>query len=223
MQTHTMSQLLQKALDPYRNQAMERLLIARDAFHYSAAGYALLTSPETGPEIARHRIHITESGFTITQDDASPGPAGNGYRIRFNAAVQAGLARSTMDAAYARMLSESVAATGDYATAKNEFTQLRDQDWFAFAMHLRNAFSHNNIWNFGKRSKLPVRWRNFTIDAAMAGLPLNDFLPWYHGLQLCAQMILYVEGIVDYRQQRVPCYTQSSTSGAPDTLNASLR
>ena len=38
----------------------------------------------------------------------------------------------------------------------------------------------------------------------MAGLPLNDFLPWYHGLQLCAQMILYVEGIVDYRQQSVP-------------------
>ncbi len=199
-----MNQFLRKALDPHRNQAMERLLIARDAFHYSAAGYALLTSPETGPEIARHCIHITESGFTITQGDTSPEPEGNGYRVTFNAAVHAGLARSTMDAAYARMLSESVAATGGYATAKQEFKKLRDQDWFAFAMHLRNAFSHNNAWNFGNKSKLPVQWRSFTIDAAMAGLPLNDFLPWYHWLQLCAQMILYVEGIVDYRQQSVP-------------------
>lgn len=198
-----MNQTLRNALDPHRNQAMERLPTARDAFHYSAAGYALLTAPETGPDIARHRIHITESGFTITQGDAPPGPTRNGYRITFSAAVHAGLARSTMDAAYARMFSESVAATADYAAAKNEFNNLRDQDWFAFAMHLRNAFSHNNAWNFGSKSKLPVRWRSFTIDAAMAGLPLNDFLPWYHGLQLCAQMILYVEGIVDYRQQHV--------------------
>lgn len=199
------NKFLKIALDPYRNRAMERLLTARDAFHYSAAGYALLTSPDTGPKISQYRIHITESGFSISPNDAQVEFRGNGYQVSFGAAVKAGLARSTIDAAYARMISESVGATADYAAEKAEFENLRDQDWFAFAIQLRNAFSHNNSWNFDKRTKnrLPIQWRRFSIEAKMHGLPLNDFLPWYQGLQLCAQMILYVEGRVDYRQQRI--------------------
>ncbi|WP_238345939.1 hypothetical protein [Luteimonas saliphila] len=51
---------------------------------------------------------------------------------------------------------------------------------------------------------MPATWnRKFTVTREMAGKFARDFLPWFWGTRLCAQMILYVSGVVDYRQEMV--------------------
>src|SRR5690606_37183317 len=102
---------------------------------------------------------------------------------------------------FEKMISDSVDAARQYARSVGELELLHQEAWFALAVHLRNAFAHNGRWSFeNKRSTFPVRWRRFTLEREMEGQVASGFLPIFDGIQLCAQMINYVSGVVDYKQ-----------------------
>lgn len=188
-----------------RDTTLQRLKFAHDMFHCSAASYALLTSPVTGPALTQYKVVFHESGFQVLPLNGET-PRGISLTIRFGDAIKDGPAREMMDVVYEKMISDSVEATRTYARSKGELEALVNEEWFAVAQHLRNAFSHDGRWSFrrGRHPPLPSTWNHkFTVTRDMAGQPARGFLPWFWGTRLCAQMILYVSGAVDHRQQRV--------------------
>lgn len=184
-----------------RDQVLQRLKLSRETFRCSAAAYALLTSESSGKELERYKAVFHETGFSVQLTDESA-PAGISLSWSFHKPA----ARAMMDTIYAKMISESVEATRDYASSVSdaELKGLNSQPWFLIAIHLRNAFSHNNRWEFKIKDVFPVKWRSFEITRQMEGHPAAEFLPWFQGTQLCAQMINYVSGVVDYRQNQIP-------------------
>ena len=188
-----------------KDTALRRLHVARDMFHCSAASYALLTSPVTGPTLTQYQVIFHESGFQVVPLDAAK-PGGISLTIQFGGAITDGAATEMMHVVYEKMICDSVEATRAYARWKGELGDLLQQEWFAVAQHLRNAFSHSGKWSFprDRHPPLPATWNyKFTVTREMAGKPARGFLPWFWGTRLCAQMILYVSGVVDYRQEMV--------------------
>lgn len=188
-----------------KDTALQRLYLARDMFHCSAASYALLTSPVTGQALTEYQVVFHESGFQVVPREA-PNQHGLSLTIQFGDAIQDGAATAMMDVVYEKMICDSVEATRAYARWKGELEQLSQQEWFAVAQHLRNAFSHSGKWSFrrDRHPPLPATWNyKFTVVREMAGKSVRGFLPWFWGTRLCAQMILYVSGVVDYKQEMV--------------------
>jgi hypothetical protein len=61
-----------------------------------------------------------------------------------------------------------------------------------FSRHYRNAIAHNGHWNFYSDKGLPITWRNRTIAMEMNKKPIDGFISWFEGLQLCAQINLFI-------------------------------
>ena len=112
-------------------------------------------------------------------------------------------ALALLELAFQKVLSDSVDIVKAYAREVDEWHQLKREHWFAFALHLRNAFSHNGKWHFESHAVLPVRWRNYSVVREMQGDPAQGFITHYHGTELMAQMMLYVSGRTDCRQGRI--------------------
>lgn len=56
---------------------------------------------------------------------------------------------------------------------------INKKEIFKFANHLRNGAAHNNKFNFNAKtiSKLPIKWRNKTIESSLRGTEVfNKFL-----------------------------------------------
>lgn len=188
-----------------RDATLQRLEFARNTFYCSAASYALLTSPVTGPVLKDRKLIFRESGFEVLPTGETAAPPRLGLTIRFADAISEGPARAMMEVVYQKMISDSVEATRAYARSRGELNLLIQEEWFAVAQHLRNAFSHGGKWSFRRgHPPLPAMWNyKFTVIRDMAGRPALGFLPWFWGTRLCGQMDSYVRGIVDFRQQRL--------------------
>ncbi|KAF1692772.1 hypothetical protein CSC62_14150 [Pseudoxanthomonas jiangsuensis] len=186
-----------------RAAADAALMNARNVFHVAAAAYALLTDEEHGGLIANYQFWISEKGFKATRrGEERPHGDGSYRRISYERQVAQASADAMIELVTGKMICDSYEATKRYAIAVGEWEQLRDQPWFNFAWHIRNAHSHNGRWDFRSNSRgLPVTWKRFTISIDLEGQEVAGFLPVYEALNLCAQMILYVQGYVDFAQQ----------------------
>jgi hypothetical protein len=107
------------------------------------------------------------------------------YRIAFNSSLPTDAALAVVRSSFYAMLS------GSYEAVKG-WHQVKQQDWFHFSRHLRNAISHNGRFHFTNESGLPAKWRNLLIEQSMQGTPVENFLGWFDGLQLNAVMNLFV-------------------------------
>ncbi|HDS1016332.1 hypothetical protein JAK62_00315 [Stenotrophomonas maltophilia] len=176
---------------------------ARTRFFVAGAAYALLTGSSSGKLILEHEIVFSEAGFFVNLKGAEK-PAGNARIVSFNRATEKDEAAALLQLAFQKVLSDSVDTVRAYARHIGEWESLKKEHWFAFAHHLRNAFSHNGRWHFERHAVVPVQWRRYSIDRSMQGESASAFLSHYDGTELMAQMILYVSGIVDYRQIHIP-------------------
>lgn len=92
------------------------------------------------------------------------------------------------------MLVEAFEAASEYAESAGLKHELKQQDWFWFTFHLRNAFAHGGKWKFKANAKkhLPARWRQLTIDTRLEGQSIEGFIGWSDGLQLRATITIFV-------------------------------
>lgn len=186
-----------------RERALGQLNLVRETFYYAAVAYAALRSGELAGFLSQYELAVHEKGVEAVKDGERR--AGISYRISFDALGGQLEANSLIEKMFEKMISDSVDSTRQYARTVNEIELLHREDWFAMAVHLRNAFSHNGKWSFdNKKYTFPVKWRRFTLERELEGQSASGFLPIYDGMQLCAQMINYVSGVVDYKQERIP-------------------
>lgn len=188
-------------MDQYAARAA--LELAMNRFYVAGAAYALLTGNASGKMIVDYDIVLSETGFHALPRD-SDRPGGISRTITFNRPTAEDEALALLELAFQKVLSDAVEAVSSFARARNEWHDLKKEPWFAFARHLRNAYSHNGKWHFADGAPLPVTWRRHSIERSMQGTPVRGFISYYHGTELMAQMIHYVTGLVDFRQQSIP-------------------
>ncbi|MEC4337242.1 hypothetical protein [Stenotrophomonas pavanii] len=185
-----------------RQTALSALQNARTRFFVAGAATALLIGSSSAAMIMDYDIVFSDQGFQANKKGA-PRPMGSSRIISFNRATGEDGALALLELAFQKVLSDSVDIVKAYAREVDEWHQLKREHWFAFALHLRNAFSHNGKWHFESHAVLPVRWRNYSVVREMQGDPAQGFITHYHGTELMAQMMLYVSGRTDCRQGRI--------------------
>ena len=176
-----------------RQAALEKLKRARDSFWFSLGAYALLTKEPARSEIINYRVSINNQELLVESKDSSlVQSVGTSYRIEFNSSISEESALAVVQRTFYAMLSDSY----DAAKTASE-TQLKSQDWYHLARHLRNAIAHNGRWHFLNSAGLPCIWRHLSIESSMQGQPIDGFIGWYDGLQLGAVMQSFVNGLAD--------------------------
>lgn len=192
--------------------ARSALELARQRFFVAGAAFALLTDTASQDVIVGYSFYLSEAGFQMLRKGMER-PNGNSRTITFGRRAAEDEARSLLELAFQKLISDSVEAVKAFASHKGEWPALQNEQWFRFAIHLRNAFSHNGHWDLRNPRVLPVKWKRYVIESGMHGQSARDFITLYDGTELQAQMILYVTGVVDVRQQHVP--RSPSTCGSP--------
>lgn len=178
---------------PAKQAALKKIKSARDSFWFSLGAYALLTKEPAKSQVAGYRISVTNDELLAElRDSPAPRKSGTSYRIEFNSSIAQESALSVVRSTFYAMLSDSYEATKGADPAR-----LKDQDWYHFARHLRNAISHNGRWHFQNALGLPANWCHLTIEPSMQDQSIDGFIGWYDGLQLGAVMQLYVSGLPD--------------------------
>ena len=176
-----------------KQAALQKLKAARDSFWFSLGAYALLTKEPARTEVANFSISVTNQELLVEPKTAVvPQRIGTSYRIEFNSSIPDESALSVVQRTFYAMITDSY----DAAKSASEL-QLKAQDWYHLARHLRNAIAHNGRWHFQNLSGLPCKWRHLVIDSSMQDQPIQGFIGWYDGLQLGAVMQLFVDGLPD--------------------------
>lgn len=176
-----------------RPTALSKLKAARDVFWFSLGAYALLTEEPSRSELPNFRICVTERNRISVSRELDPAISETSYTIGFNAGLDRVSALTVVDFSFRQMLIESFQVSCEYA--KSNSLGIKHQPWYEFARHYRNAVAHNGKWHFDGRRGLPTTWRNRTVEVSMQGQSISGFLSWFEGLQLGAQMNLFVSGV----------------------------
>ena len=176
-----------------KQASLSKLKNSRDAFWFSLGAYALLTKEPAASQVAGYDISVTNTDVLVGPRDAQDSyQLGMSYRIGFNSSLPREAALSVVQSTFLAMISDSYEACKAAAPA-----EIKNQDWYHFARHLRNAISHNGRWHFQNNAGLPATWRRMTIDQSMHGKEIGGFIGWFDGLQLGATMQLFVSGLAD--------------------------
>ena len=173
-----------------RTTATQRLSSAGDAFWFSLGAYALLTEEPSRSQLASFNIQISDLNTITVSQGVVPSSRGTTYRIGFNAGLDHSSARQVVEHSFRQMLLQSFEITKEYAKAGG--LSLSTAPWYKFARHYRNAVAHNGKWDIRNAGGLPFTWRNKTVSADLNGAPIDGYLNWFEGMQLCAQMINFV-------------------------------
>lgn len=176
-----------------KQTALSKLKSSRDSFWFSLGAYALLTKEPAASQVSGYDISVTNSDLLVGARDAQDSHRrGMSYRIGFNSSLPKEAALAVVQSTFYAMLSDN------YETCKAAApTKIKDQEWYHFARHLRNAISHNGRWHFQNGAGLPATWRRMTVDQSMHGNEIGGFIGWFDGLQLGATMQIFVSGLPD--------------------------
>lgn len=175
---------------------------ARSRFYVAGAAYALLTEEATRHLIVDYDFSLSEAGFHV-RPHGSETTQGISRTVSFRRATAKDEAHSLLEAAFQKLITDSVDVVASFARQNGDWHILKKQPWFAFARHLRNAYSHNGRWHFEDHAIVPVRWKRYEIDRPMQDHAVRDFISYLDGTDLHAQMVFYVTGLVDCRQDRI--------------------
>lgn len=170
-----------------RGETLNILNTLRQSFCFSLGAYALLTQEPASSQLAAYEVAVTNNTLTVLGKGSAHTPDSNmSYRIAFNSSLPASAALAVVRSSFNAMLSGSFEAVKHWPHA-------REQEWFHFSRHIRNAAAHNGRFRFDNSSGLPASWRNMTIEESMEDASLEEFLGWFNGLQLNAVMNLFVD------------------------------
>lgn len=174
-----------------KQASLSKLKRSRDSFWFSLGAYALLTKEPAASQVDGYDISVTNSDLLVRPRGARDSlRSGMSYRIGFNSSLPEDAALTVVQSTFYAMLSDSYEACKAAAPA-----EIKNQEWYHFARHLRNAISHNGRWHFQNGTGLPTTWRRMTVDQSMNGSEIGGFIGWFDGLQLGSTMQLFVSGL----------------------------
>jgi len=180
-------------ISPEKIATLTALHKARNAFHFVLGGYALMTTEPSASELAKYAVSIGNGHLVVSGKGEGPPLGGTGYRIEFRAALQQGEATDVVERAFRYMLQTTYDIVAERIGARSIQAARTRHAWLRFAWRYRSAIAHGSTWKLDNAAGLPVTWRHLTIDASMNGQPVDGFMGWYDGLQLCAETINFVE------------------------------
>lgn len=174
-------------------QCQEKLNYVRDTFYFSLGGYGLATNDLTKDSLCDYCIKVDDSNVYVFKKEEVP-PKGEplSQQISFSQSLETGHALQFVRQTFLYMIQDTFESAKSYANQSGKFQDFKAQPWYSFARHLRNAIGHNGTWNIQDTSDLPTTFRNKTITSEMNGQALGDFVGWFYGLQLCSNIITWV-------------------------------
>lgn len=172
-----------------KSECEQKIKYVRDAFWFSLGAYGLATKKPTSDFIMRHRVRVSEGSIYVLAEGEKAPKGWLSYEIGFSGAIGGGAAETFVRQTFLYMILETFESSKKYAISSNNLHSFKQQEWYAFARHLRNAIGHNGVWEIrGNPADLPTTFRNKTVDISLNGSDLGNFIDWVYGLQLCASI-----------------------------------
>jgi len=103
------------------------------------------------------------------------------------------------DTVHRAALKELFEVTKHYCATTNQTQALVSQPWYEFWRVVRNCFSHDFRFRFTEhdRKKLPVSWRDVSVDASMEGKQLT------HGVISRERMLEFLRDVQTFIETRL--------------------
>jgi len=172
------------------DDAICQLKSARDGFWFSLGAYSLLRKEPASSQLSRYDIKLYEDGDIVVSEGSLSERRGTNYTIGFNSSLNESAARSVVENSFRQMIIDSNQVFRAYAKASG--FDVSKIPVAQFIRHYRNAVAHNGHWDLRSSNDLPLTWRNRTITIDMNNQPIDGFLTWFEGLQLCAQLNILI-------------------------------
>jgi hypothetical protein len=178
-------------------QALQR---TREAFWFTLGAYALLTADATRTQLSNYEISISNEQLSVAQRGEGKRHGDSGYTVAFGAALASGAAKSIVEQAFRQMILTTYELTIGFAKRHKLQSLITSEQWYGVARHYRNALAHSGRWHFTDNRGLPALWRSKVVDQTLRGQPVDGYLGWYDGLQMCAEMINFISKIESARE-----------------------
>lgn len=178
------------------------LVMIRNNFSTGLYAHCLLRRLTPERVATGDRVIVGEEGlYCIPHGKEIPSEAGDYYEVGFAGSPSFDLERATME--FAKMLLrnltlDSFEAAKKYCHETGQFDQLHAQPWYQFARMMRNSLTHTQRWHFNRydRRRLPVTWRDKTIELSMEGKePDFNFYDWWDGCELWEEICAFAESL----------------------------
>lgn len=171
----------------------EKLKYVRNSFWFSLGAYGLATKEPTRTFLKNHRLRVSGDNIYVLADGEDAPTHWLSYEVGFSGALDDGSAEVFVRQTFLYMILETFESAKKYANHSGKVEDFKQQDWYPFSRHLRNAIGHNGVWEIrGNPDDLPTTFRNKTIDTSLNGQELGGFVDWVYGLQLCSSISLWV-------------------------------
>ena len=177
-----------------------QLMTIRSNFSLAIFCHCLIRRMKPEDVATANRVVIGEDGlYCIPKGRGVPAEAGSFYDVGFGSSPDFNLDRATMEFAKMALRNftlDSYEALFNYCEETNQLSRMQAQSWYEFARMVRNSLTHTQHWRFRKRdlARLPVSWREKTIEASMDGQELTaDFYDWWDGCELWGEMYTFAE------------------------------
>ena len=179
-----------------KEKCLEKMSYVRSAFVFSLGAYALATKSPTKEYLSQYKVKLSDDKILVLNEAdllEQSEQSWLSYEIAFNGALDDGSARLFINQNFLYMILETFEAAKKYAESENLWGDFKNQDFYSFSRHLRNAIGHNGVWTINSSVKdLPTTFRNKTIDLSLNGKSIDGFIDWVYGLQLCAAISVWV-------------------------------
>jgi len=174
---------------------VQHLKTIRSNFSAGLYAYCLLCRLKAEDVATGNRVIVGEDGlYCIPRHRDVPAEAGKYYEAQFGGSPDFNLKRAAME--FAKMLLrnftlDSFEAIKRYCEEMDQVEKMRAEPWYQFTRIMRNSLTHTQRWNFNRYdlTRLPVTWRDKTVDASMDGHePDFEFYDWWDGCELWEEM-----------------------------------
>lgn len=175
-----------------------KLKTIRSNFSVGLYCHCLLRRLKSEDVSTKDRVIVGEDGlYCIPTAKPIPPEAGHFYEVGFDGSPDFNISRAAME--FAKMLLRNFTldcfeAVRSYCEETNQSDKLKAQTWYEFTRMMRNSLTHTQRWHFRKydRDRLPVKWRNKTIELAMEDTePDFNFYDWWDGCELWEEMNMF--------------------------------
>ncbi|MDR6904070.1 hypothetical protein [Rhizobium miluonense] len=185
-----------------KNWALDQLRHQRNAFLLTLASLALLHGDQL-QSLSDRKVVLKGDGMILDPDDSDR--TGERFEFEFQHIVDASVndttnfdvdLRELFKFARRNLVKEGFEVVKAFATVSGISEELEKEDWYPFAYVVRNAISHNMLWEFQKKAKkmLPITWKGVTIAISNEGQELSESVlsPW-RSIELIFAMRGFVE------------------------------
>lgn len=180
-------------------KAIEKIAEARQTFFLSLAGFMLSCNQEAFEKILASTIRLSPDAIYMHAPN-TPQKSPIEYFVEFLDQPSQAQLKAVVDASFKKMLADTFETLKKLQT-DNIQLPASSTATLNFLKHIRNAYSHGDIWTFidhnKKRKHLaPLTWKSLTIQNDFHGKSCLGFISHIEGLQLCAELSNALLGIL---------------------------